>query len=201
MNGVSKIPFVNRGGFYKNVRWDDLRVPLNALTTGPTKSPGFAKYKDNGAGSDGIFIYFFDAGSEEQLFFAAQLPHTYKEGTILKPHIHWIPSAAGGAGEVVNWGLEYAIKSAAGVFGNTTIISANSHAPADSSLAQDKHYITGLPDISGSGLTISAMIIGRLFRDAGGVLGTDDYGADAGLLEIDFHFEKDADGSRQEYIK
>ena len=48
---------------------------------------------------------------------------------------------------------------------------------------------------------VSAMLIGRVFRDATGAGGTDDYGADAILLEIDFHYEIDGFGSRDEYIK
>jgi hypothetical protein len=45
------------------------------------------------------------------------------------------------------------------------------------------------------------MLVCRLFRDAAGVGGTDDYDDDAGLLEIDFHYEIDTIGSRTETAK
>ena len=44
--------------------------------------------------------------------------------------------------------------------------------------------------------TLSSMLVCRLYRSA-----SDSYGGDAGLLEIDFHYEIDSDGSRQEYTK
>jgi hypothetical protein len=187
---------------YDNTLWDDLRVPVSATVTGGTKIPGFSQFKDNGAGSTGVFVRWFDKALEEQLFFFAQMPHKYKLGTTIYPHVHWLPSVNGGAGTVVNWGLEYNFALIGGVFGNTTIISANAHTPVEDPLVADKQYITPLSTISGTGLTsVSAMICGRIFRDATGALGTDDYDADAGLLEIDFHYEIDSPGSREVYVK
>jgi hypothetical protein len=62
-----------------------------------------------------------------------------------------------------------------------------------------KHLLTPLPTMSGSGKTLSSMIICRLYRDADA--GADDFAYDAGLFEIDFHYQIDSDGSRQEYTK
>ena len=98
--------------------------------------------------------------------------------------------------------LEYTWVDIGTTFGNTNIISNNVHTPADSSLVAGRHYLTEIGDISGSGKTnVSSMLVCRVFRDAGGTLKTDDYGDLAGLLEIDFHYERDSDGSREEYIK
>jgi len=43
------------------------------------------------------------------------------------------------------------------------------------------------------------MLVCRLYRDGGAA--ADDFGNTAGLLGFDIHFEKDTQGSRQEYIK
>ena len=102
---------------------------------------------------------------------------------------------------MVSWGLEYTWSDIGSAFGNTSIIYSNTHTPADATLAASKHYTTEFAEINGAGKTISSMLVCRLFRDATGGGATDSYGSDAGLLEIDFHFELDAKGSRQEQIK
>jgi hypothetical protein len=185
-------------------RWDDLRVPITSTKLGGTKDPDFAVYKTNGAGSQGVFTYFFDKNTEEEVFFPVQLPHEYKLGTAIHPHIHWFPKVAGASGAVVNWGLEYFWKDIGQVCGNTTIISGNSHMPNDNILMADKHYITEFGDIaspSDAGKDVSSMLLCRVFRDASSVLKTDDYDDDAGVLEVDFHYQIDSAGSRLEYSK
>ena len=159
-------------------------------------------FRNNGAGSQGVFLWWFDKAAEEELYFAVQLPHSYKLGTDIHPHIHWVPKANGAAGKVVSWGLEYTIALQGVTFPNTLIISANAHLPADASLVASRHYYTEFGEINGAGITtLSAMIVGRIFRDATGALKTDDYDNDAGALEIDFHFEIDRPGSRSENLK
>ncbi len=58
-----------------------------------------------------------------------------------------------------------------------------------------KHHIAGFDAISGTGKGISSMLICRLFRDVSDP--NDTYGADAFVLEFDFHFQIDAPGSFQ----
>jgi hypothetical protein len=178
------------------VMWDDLRVPMSATKLGGSKDPGFAVFKTNGSGSQGTFIFWFDAASEEELYFVAQLPHSYKEGSNITPHVHWVPKADGKAGEKVSWGLEYSWQNMGSTFGNTTIIYTNTHSPAET-LVAERHYRSDMAAITGTGKTISSMLVCRLFRNATGAGGsTDDYTADAGLLEFDFHFQMDTRGSK-----
>jgi len=182
-------------------QWDDLRVPVLSTKTGGTKDPNLVKSFDNGSGSQGVFTYYFDASTEEELYFAVQLPHAWAQGTNIHAHVHWFPSAAGTAGQVVSWGLEYTWANIGGDYGNTTIEYGNAHFPNDSELAADRHYITEIADIDGTGKTFSSMLLCRVFRDATGAGATDDYASDAGLLEVDFHFEVDSFGSVDEYVK
>lgn len=183
--------------------WDDLRVPMTAVKTGGSKDPGFSVFKTNGSGSQGVFTWWFDKAAEEELFFAVQIPHAWKLESTIYPHVHWAPKTDGASGAVVNWGLEYTIAELGGVFGNTTIIYGSTQVPADAVLAAGKHYLTNIgAGISMAGVdTLSAMIICRVFRDATGALATDDYDDDAGLLEIDFHYEMDSLGSNEELAK
>ena len=181
--------------------WDDLRVNAYSTKLGGSKDPDFAKILDNGSGSQGVFAYLFDDSTEEEVYFAVQIPHCYKFGTDLKPHVHWTPVANGGAGEKVSWGLEYSIQEIGATFPNTMIIYGDTSVP-DETLVADRHYLTELTTIDGSAIdSVSAMLICRLFRDAGGTGGTDSYGDDVALLEFDLHFEIDSMGSKDEYTK
>lgn len=145
------------------------------------------------APSRGVFTHVFPPGVDRELHFTLQMPHRYIEGSALDPHIHWSPMDATGGN--VRWGLEYTISSINSTFGitSTQVVTA---AAGTTAL---KHLVTDFGDISGSGLTISFMLTGRIFRN--GTDGADTYGGDCALHEFDLHTQVDDLGSRQEYIK
>lgn len=197
---------VSTDGVYLNgssTMWDDLRVPALSVRVPATGNPGFAQFKDNGAASQGVFLYWFDPASEQEVYFVAQMPHSWKEGSDIEAHVHWVPAdTAPGAGTDVCWGLEYTWANINGTFGNTTIIYGDEQTNgATETITVDKHYMTEIGTITGSGHTLSSMLVCRLFRDATGNGGTDDYDDDAGMLEVDFHYEVDSFGSKEEYVK
>jgi hypothetical protein len=168
-----------------------------------------AQFKDDGAGSVGVFVWAFAdqavVGNEEQMYFQAQLPHSYKEGSDIRAHIHWSPAVGGAAGEFVKWGLEYTWQNVDGVFGNTTIITSDASSAAtattsgDGTLIAGKQYITSLGTINGTGKTISSMLVCRIFRNSSDA--TDDLAQSAFGFEVDFHFELDTMGSLQAISK
>jgi hypothetical protein len=174
--------------------WEDLRVPASSVKTrAAVNEPTFAQLADDGAGSHGVYTYMFNQTVEQEVFFNAQLSHGYLEGSDLYPHVHWSPQSTN-TGDV-KWNFEYTIANVNGNFGNTTTITATDTASG----TINDHQIAGLPTISGTGLTISNMLICRLSRD--GSDATDTFTGDAALLEVDIHFQKDTRGSLQEYIK
>jgi len=179
-------------------RYDDLKVPVSSTTKGESKIPGWGILRDNGSSSQGVFMQWFDAGNEEELYFTTQMPHQWKEGTEIFPHVHWTAATNVGSDKVV-WGLEYTWANVGTVLGNTTTITGSDPIAAYSPVDAYEHAITSLGTITATGKTLSSMLVCRIFRKAAD--GTDTYAADAGLLEIDFHFQIDSDGSRQEYIK
>lgn len=163
--------------------WDDLRVPLSTVQTGGILDPDFAQFKDDGAGSEGVFAYLFDKTLEEEVFFSVQMPHTWREGTNLKPHVHWCPVDTD-TGAVV-WGLEYTWSNIGAVFGNTTIITVTKAAGGTAYY----HYLTAFDPIDATGKTASSMLVCRAFRKSADE--NDTYDNDAALLEVDFHYEID----------
>jgi hypothetical protein len=185
--------------------WDDLRVSADTTKLAGSKDPGYAVFKTDGAVSQGVFLYWFSDSTEEEVYFSVQLPHAWAEGTDIKPHVHWVAaSTAVAAGTDACWGLEYTWANINGTFGNTALIYGDEQTNgATETITAGKHYITALPTISGSGKTMSSMLICRLFRSVSPPIPgyTDDLVGDAGLLEIDFHIQINSLGSDDEYVK
>lgn len=176
--------------------WDDLRVALTSSSPGST-SPTMRTWHG------GIRAWHFSATIEQSLHFEVQLPHAWKTGSNVVPHIHWSPVAGGAAGEVVSWGLEYAVADIGANFSTTpAVIYANAHLPPDASLVDDRHYLTSFTAIDMSSVVmLSPMFVCRLFRDATGAGKTDDFASEAVGLEFDFHVQFDSFGSIQELKK
>ena len=175
-----------------NTVYDDIRVPVTSVKAAGTKDPGFQKILDNGAGSVGVYTYHFDKDIQEELFFTLQIPHSYKSGTNLLPHVHWMPTSTGG-GNVV-WGLEYSLNHFNnGTFPNTSIVTGTGAAGVVSKTHLLTNLSTGIIGTTG----VSSMLLGRVFRDSTNL--ADTYGADAALLEIDFHYQIDKLGTDLEY--
>lgn len=178
---------------WKPPYWDDLRVPLSATNAGPVNAPSFAKFIDDGAGSTGVHTYLFDQNTEEEVFFVAQMPHKWLEGSTIYPHIHWFPTdnTAG----FVRWGLEFTKARPFTVMPSTQLFSVQALAGGTALT----HQIDSFGPLVMTGDTISTMFMCRLFREAAHA--GDTYAADAGGLEVDFHYQLDTPGSKQEFIK
>lgn len=181
--------------------WEDLRVEPTARVSG-TNTPSFEQWFTNGSASKGVYLYSFDdavVASEKELHFTMQMPHNWAR-TAIHLHLHWIPYAAGSS-QTVRWGLEYTWADVGSVFGNTTIIYVSTNEQGDTSLVQNKHYLSEFASISPSTSQddVSSIMIGRLFRNSSNA--ADTFTNKAGLLYIDAHYEVDGFGSDTEYTK
>jgi hypothetical protein len=168
--------------------WDDLRFPASQITPGPANPPDWVNF----SGLGGVYGLAFNQNTEEDVYFIAQMPHSWVEGSEIRPHIHWT-SSTGTAGTVV-WGLEYTKASPLGTFGSTVTDTMRVSNPS-----QYYHQLDGFDPIDMTGNTISTIIWCRLYRDADDA--ADDLAEDAYLLDIDFHFQSDLKGSHEEYTK
>ena len=171
--------------------FEDLRVPVLSTVKSTSNPPDDIQILGN------LVTFGFDKGKTEEVFFVAQLPHSYKTGSDIFAHVHWLPTTADNTGQVV-WVLEYSWASHDQVFPSTSTLSSYTTVGTDDATAYE-HRITDFGSIDGTGKTISSMLICRLYRDGGD--SNDTYNADAALLEIDFHYEVNTLGSRQEYVK
>lgn len=180
--------------------WDDIMIFPDATSKGGSNTPTWTKFKDNGSSSQGVFLWIFSPSTEQEVYFTVQIPHGYKVGSDLYPHVHWTTTSTTPTRSNVVWGLEYTVVKIGGIFSNTTILNANNVIPGILTISGvGQHLITSFGPISGSNLDISTILVCRLFRKAADVL--DAYTDPVGLLGFDIHFEKDTQGSRTEFIK
>ena len=172
--------------------WDDLRVPAQNTKLNPSKSePAFEEF------ADGLYVYKFDTtnADDESVHFIAQMPHSYKEGSDIYPHIHWAPDSTNTGN--VRWQFEYVIANIDGTFAGSATSDTITEAADGVAL---KHQLAELATMDGTGLTISHIIICRLTRLSTSD-GLDTFTGNACFLEFDFHYEKDTLGSRKVLIK
>jgi hypothetical protein len=185
--------------------WLNYSIAATETKKAGVNDPDFVVFKTNGAGSQGVFTEFFDPATEEELYFIMPLPNSWIPESDIKATVKWIPASTGNANEFVKWGLEYTWQNIDGIYSNTTIITSDASSAitattsGDSVMNIDKHYITYIDTISGTGITNNSVLFGRIFRDA--TDSTDDYTDDAGLVSINFNMQVDTMGSAEEYQK
>lgn len=178
------------------VRWDDLRVDPGAWSFPGFADPTRSTWQPGGSGAT-LTLYKFN--NNDYVSFTVQMPHRYKVGTDLKPHVHWTPHDRGiiESGSTVQWEIDYSIADIMGTFPTTTTIDLTS---TNTMGTDDTHIVTASGTIDGTGLNISHMIVGRLYRGP-----TDTWSGTGnnapGLLELDFHYEVDDRGSQTEVLK
>ena len=169
--------------------WDDLRFPANSLNPLGTEQDA-----DVDTTTTFLGTLLFASAAIEVCVGVAQFPHRWLEGSAVHPHIHWAPTSTN-TGNVL-WQLDYQLANINGTFpGTWTTLQVLDAADGTT----DKHQIAELGVIDMTGYTLSCMMCWKLSRI--GDDATDTYTADARLFEFDIHFQSDADGSRQEYIK
>lgn len=170
--------------------YDDMRIPGLSVVVG-SAAPDLGTFL--AAGNLKAYLFAGTGVVVEEVHFAVQIPHGWKEGSVLYPHVHWTPTTAD-AGNV-HWQMEYTFANVNDAFPAVTTISGTDAAATTAWT----HQIDPLTSIDGKDKKLSAMFVGRLFRDPAHA--SDTYAFDAALLEIDIHYEIDAPGSDAFYVK
>lgn len=170
--------------------WDDFRFSGLSAKTPAANAPNWAQVSDDGAGSVGVFAYHFDDG--EYFFITAQLPHSWKEGSTIYPHIHFMTTSDVDPSDNFGIGLECTWTEIDSDIGTT--VNQERDVPTGVN-SNGKHQLSNIPagGISGVGHTISSVLLFRLYRKAAAV---DNYAGQVVITDIDIHFEKDTLGSQ-----
>jgi len=167
-------------------RWEDLRFPATQLKVNPaTNRPDFDFTE---------IRYLFDATSTETLYMIAQMPHGWKEGSNIRPHVHWQPTTTNTNN--VLWRLEYKWTNInevdTGIWISLDVLDASTGVVGT-------HQIASFGEIDGTNKRVSSILTMKLSRM--GNEGSDNYTADTLLKEFDIHYLIDSNGSLEEYIK
>ena len=175
--------------------WDDILVPFTQAKQGNTLLPAF-DYNNLG-------LLFPQNDATEIVYMIVQIPHSYKLGSEIHPHIHWRQTT--GTNGIPTWKMDYKwFNNGETVPGTFTTITTNTgvFTYTSGSMAQISSFpaISGAENTTGGGLSpgeknISSILLVKLYRDdnvvSGYVLG----------FQFDVHYEKDTQGSRLEFTK
>jgi hypothetical protein len=141
---------------------------------------------------NGIYLYEFDAAELREAFSNFHIPHAWKPGTMVYPHMHYSVNTASSG--VVRWGFEYTLarrndSTGQTAFPATTTIYVEQTIAANS---DHTHFVCEAAEgngIPGTNLEVDAMILMRVFRDAEHV--NDTFPDSAFGITVDLHIEVD----------
>jgi len=182
-------------------QWDDIRILPTLFDFAGANDPSAVAWQPGGSG---ITLRGWEFQLDDVAYFSFQMPHGYKLGTNLHPHVHWTNRNRGPneVNSVVAWEIDYTVAEVGGVFASTSNVkcygTANSsvndtHFYADHNTAND---VVNMSSVN----TVSAMCICRVRR--ADVAEDTWVGTASGdlpiLLEVDFHYQLDTIGSATE---
>lgn len=171
--------------------WNDINVSALALGSGASEPD-----KVNVASSS-IKAYAFNGttATVDELHGSLEILHDWKEGSVIFPHIHWAPTTSSGGN--VKWQFEYLWTSRNDVA--TSSITETLVMPAGGIAWREMVVHIPTNGIDGTGKGIGSRLQFRIFRDPGDA--ADTYAADAILLDVGVHYERDTIGSRETIAK
>jgi len=141
----------------------------------------------------GIALRRFIPGETREAFAEFHIPHIWKPGTMMYPHVHFSVLSSGSG--TVRWGIEYMwartnSSNAFFTYPATTetlyieqVIAANS---------QRVHFVSEAAQdngLDGTNMEVDGMILCRLFRD--GSHSNDTFNEDVFAITLDLHTETD----------
>lgn len=174
--------------------FEDLRIDgmsTRVGVTAPTDEVGFR-------GDAAFYSRNFVHNQADEVQFSVQLPHAWKEGSAIHPHVHFSPWAANEGAAAAKFIFEYYIANVNGTYPASPATFPVTKTWTDSN--QWKHLIAGgdSAGIDMTGYTLSSILKVRMYRDN---TVTNNLADKVALLYIDIHYEIDALGSDSEYGK
>ena len=165
--------------------WEVLTFPFS---TGHQVNANYPPFN-----ADSLYFEFSidSTGSDAQImYFIVQMPHSWKEGSTIYPHVHYKYEDAVGA-------CSFRMKYKWFNIGSTTAVGWKWANMNITSGANDKNhaFVRTYSGINGSGKTISSILICKVYLY--GISGTGTCKA----YQFDIHYEKDALGSNTEKQK
>lgn len=173
--------------------WDDIRIVPSAFDFAGNADPANVSVTFGGRA-----WRLYEFADQDECFVTVQMPHGYKRGSVLRPHVHWTPGARGNeeAGKSVGWKVDIACAKLNAAFANLATVDLTSTLTAEA--VDGQHVIGPAANFTPpADFGESGMLLVRLYRDGGTWAGTAT-GSLPLLLELDIHFEMDKIGSDAE---
>lgn len=148
------------------------------------------------AGTPGVFAYEFMPGEMMDLLFSIQMNHGWQTDSDYDLHVHWAAPVLDGGDTTVVFGIELQIANIGEVWPALTTVYTVEAKPND--YAANRHNLTTIIELPGSGRTLSHIVRGRVFRLG---TGADDFPLPIVIDNIDSHYQIDTLGSRTEATK
>lgn len=175
------------------VRWDDLKFAASSITVNPIGAVANPTRDETETDFPGTLL--FSGTVDNVLAGSFQMPHSWREGSPINPHIHW-SKPAGGAGDNVTWELYLRYHTHGGApsawsdaLAGVMVIDHNGVAEGEA--------ITRFGPVTMTGKKISQNVAWRLYRRGN----ADSFNGTARLIEFDVHYEIDSRGSQREFTK
>lgn len=165
--------------------WDDLRFPVQGINpAGAANAPTVDTTLD---GYPGTLLF---SGSQENVIAGvAQLPHAWKRGSAIRPHIHW--SKPVGSASATVWVLYYRMLGFVGEVHGAMVGPVAATVLVGDPTVADTMLIAGFGEIDMTGQKESTCIAWQIRR-----LGnTDADNGTARLFEFDIHYQTDKAGT------
>ena len=166
--------------------FDDYLVPGLTLAKG-SSAPDLEEFRN------GMYMNAFNGTgvTVEQAFFTIHILHGMKPGTTPTFHIHWAHNQVSPSGNV-KWLIDCTVTKG---YGAGTYAAPETLTTIQTAPAQYVHEITDDDDmpLSSSEIEPDSVIIGRIYRDPADA--SDTFEADAFLVHIDLHYQRDRIGT------
>lgn len=171
------------------VVWEDLRFPAQAINPAGIAAP--PALVEQGT-------LEFDGTIDNVIAGFAQMPHGWRESSVVRPHIHLIAPTAN-PGKNSRWRFEYNRANVNGAFdaayGSYSSLPTVTVANPDD---EDLHFLVSFGDLSMTGMGPSAGILWKITRLANTDALDDDITPWA-LLEFDLHYQINRLGTTSEF--
>ncbi|MHC4302020.1 MAG: hypothetical protein ACYS7Y_32555 [Planctomycetota bacterium] len=176
-------------------QWSDEKAPLTGQGVDTSTGRLSTDY------TEGTVVFATNARyNEEPVVMNFQLNHSWVEGSVVRPHLHWLQEEDNDPNWLIRWRI---VKngSAPGSWTNAAPQVTRTFAYVSGDLTQ----ITKWAEIDMTGASVSDTVQVILYRDSGNdstlFAGGDPYTVEAHAFEFDLHVKRDTLGSIQEYIK
>lgn len=161
--------------------WDDLRMPVQSINpVGGINAPAQDQVESSFPGT-----LLFSGSRDDMVAGVFQMPHRWRRGTAIKPHIHW--SKPVGSANAVTWELFLRDCKNPGEAAGAWSTAYTGTIVAGDQTVNDNHIISTFGEVAMTDREESAIMAWRIYRRGS----TDAESGTARLLEFDVHFQSD----------